>query len=251
MSIFGDRKFRLPRIWSNRELGRFAPLFSGDVINVSGWNDLDKEGRRYRDYFINARTYTLSNYTAEARGFQGLEEEIFLDLEKELPGDLAHKFDVVFNHTVLEHVFDFQMALKNLCRMTRDILILCVPFLQQMHATSTYGDYWRFTPLAMRKLLEDNGMLLLYSSFNSHRKASVYIFLIATKQPEKWSEQFDGKFSYTAPRPPLDGFEPYVGCHAIPNTMYTLRKLLKPFSKVPGRVLHRLHRLGSRDAAPK
>ena len=37
-----DRKFRVARNWSNQEIKRFAPLFSGRVINVSAWNDEDK-----------------------------------------------------------------------------------------------------------------------------------------------------------------------------------------------------------------
>lgn len=64
-----DRKFRIPRIWSNRELKKFAKLFRGTVVNVSGWKDNDKEGANYREYFINASEYWITNYKSEARGF--------------------------------------------------------------------------------------------------------------------------------------------------------------------------------------
>ena len=90
-----DRKFRLPRVWSNRELKKFAHLFEGDVVNVSGWQDKDKEGDEYRNYFTKKRSYTITNYKTEARGFQGRVGEIFLDLEQDLPEDLKGKFDVV------------------------------------------------------------------------------------------------------------------------------------------------------------
>ena len=56
-----DPKYRRARIWSNKELKKIAPKFSGDVINVSGWVDEDKEGKIYREYFVNANTYTISN----------------------------------------------------------------------------------------------------------------------------------------------------------------------------------------------
>lgn len=46
-----DKKFRVPRVWSNRELEKFGHLFSGKGVNVSGWKDIDKEGKKYRDYF--------------------------------------------------------------------------------------------------------------------------------------------------------------------------------------------------------
>ena len=51
MKLFVDRIFRLPRIWSNRELAKFAPLFQGSVVNVSAWKDFDKERMYYREYF--------------------------------------------------------------------------------------------------------------------------------------------------------------------------------------------------------
>ena len=57
-----DRKFRLPRIWSNKILREFAPLFKGKIINISGWEDKDKQGSFYKDYFSNADSYFISNF---------------------------------------------------------------------------------------------------------------------------------------------------------------------------------------------
>jgi len=225
MNLFVDRKFRLPRIWSNRELERFAPLFAGDVLNVSAWRDLDKEGRRYRDYFTNASSYTITNYKAEVDRLQGYEDEIFLDLEQPLPAGLVERFDVVFNHTVLEHVYDVQTAFGNLCRLTKDVVILVVPFLQQMHAA--YADYWRFSPLAIKRLFEDNEMELLYLSFNEQKKASVYVFAIASKMPSKWRDKFEGGLSFRAKEKPRDGSRPYVACHAIGNGGFALARRLR------------------------
>ena len=153
-----DRVFRLPRVWSNRELLKFAKLFKGDVANISGWTDEDKEGAYYKDYFSNVSSYSITNYIEEARGFQGKENEVFLDLTAELPNELINKFDVVFNQTVLEHIYEVNLAVKNLCSMTKDIAIVVVPFLQEMHAN--YGDYWRFTPLAMKNLFNENDISL-------------------------------------------------------------------------------------------
>lgn len=103
-----DKKFRVPRSWSNSELKKFATLFSGRVVNVSGWRDIDKQGACYRDYFINAEEYWITNYRPEARGFQGNQEnELFLDLTDPLPLDFP-KYNVVFNHTVLEHIFEVE-----------------------------------------------------------------------------------------------------------------------------------------------
>ena len=62
MGMRVDSQFRIARIWSNREIKRLAPLFTGDVINVSAWDDRDKEARHYNDYFSKASRYYYTNY---------------------------------------------------------------------------------------------------------------------------------------------------------------------------------------------
>lgn len=185
--MFKDKKYRVPRIWSNKELEKFAHLFSGKAVNVSGWKDIDKEGKKYRDYFSNISEYWITNYKAEARGFQGNQEnEIFLDLEEDLDKSMYEKFDVVFNHTVLEHIFHVNKAFENLCHLSNDIVIIVVPFLQEQHAE--YGDYWRFTPLAVEKLFQQNNMDILYINYNDASDDSIYIFAIGTKNKNKWNK---------------------------------------------------------------
>jgi hypothetical protein len=218
---FIDRRFRLPRVWSNRELEKFAHLFEGSIANVSGWKDVDKEGRKYRDYFVNASSYTITNYKAEARGFQGQEGEIFLDLTKDLPEDLNGSFDVVFNHTVLEHVYEVQKAFHNLCQLSKDVVIVIVPFLQEMHAD--YGDFWRFTPLTMKRMYEENGLDLHYLTFNGHKNASVYLFCIGLKPGSEYARKIPFHFSYEDPEPAIGVFQNWVGCHAIDNSRFAKR----------------------------
>lgn len=182
-----DRKFIRPRVWSNRELRRISPHLSGKVVNVSGWQDLDKEGRRYKEYFSGASEYWISNFRSEARGFQGgLENEFFLDLVQDLDETLVGKFDVVFNHTVLEHVFEVNKAFANLCRLSRDVVIIVVPFLQEEHAD--YGDYWRFTPQVVDKLFQANGFETVYVNYNDDRNASIYLLAVGSRNSERWQK---------------------------------------------------------------
>ena len=209
-----------------------APLFDGDVVNVSAWRDEDKEGGHYRDYFSAAKSYSITNWEARARGFQGLPGEIPLDLETPLPPELEGRFDLCFCHTVLEHVFDFHTALDNLCAMSRDLVVLCVPFLQPMH-DAHYGDYWRFSPQALERLFADRKMSLPYLSFNSHPKAAVYLFAVATRDPERWSGKIPKRGGWIDPKAPWDGSSPYTGCHAIPNTAVSLRKRLGHLFRKP------------------
>lgn len=184
-----DRRYRYPRIWSNGELKKFSNIFSGKIINVSAWRDDDKEGKKYKDYFINASEYFLTNISGE-NGLSNTKDEIYLDLEKDIPQDLVNKFDVVFNHTTLEHVFDINRAFDNLCYLSKDIIVLVIPFLQQQHWTNSYGDYWRFTPKGIIKNLENRNFKVLYLSTTPFKNNSVYIFVIATRQPEKWNGNF-------------------------------------------------------------
>ncbi len=185
MSTLPERRFRKARIWSNKELEKLAPLFSGDVVNVSGWRDDDKEGRRYRDYFINAQSYSITNFTGD-NGFQGAEEEIPLDLERPLPPDLERRFDTVFNHTTLEHVFDVLTAFSNLCRMSRDAVVVVVPFAQVEHWSASYGDYWRISGQALEKLFQREGFSMVYCSANNHRDSAVYVIGIGVRDASAW-----------------------------------------------------------------
>tara|TARA_A100001037_G_scaffold299672_1_gene325823 strand:+ start:98 stop:802 length:705 start_codon:yes stop_codon:yes gene_type:complete len=181
-----DKKFRSPREWSNTELRKFSHLFPGETVNISGWFDEDKEGNTYKSYFTLASNYKISNYKTEARGYTNvLENEFYLDLEQKLDSSLQRKFDIVFNHTVLEHVFEVQKAFNNLCAMSNDIVILVVPFLQEEHGE--YGDYWRFSPQSIDKLFEKNNFALLYINYNDNPSESIYIFAIGSRQPEKWA----------------------------------------------------------------
>lgn len=148
-----DRKFRLPRIWSNKILKLISHNFKGDVINISGWKDEDKEGSNYSKYFSNSRSYSISNYKGE-RGLSNLDNEIFIDLEGDLDKNLIGNYDVCFNHTTLEHVYNFHKAFDNICLMSRDIVIIILPFAQELHETESFGDYWRFTPSALKKCLK-------------------------------------------------------------------------------------------------
>tara|TARA_B100000212_G_scaffold284556_1_gene224882 strand:- start:1114 stop:1836 length:723 start_codon:yes stop_codon:yes gene_type:complete len=240
MKYISERIHKLPRIWSNNELKKFAHIFSGNVVNISGWKDSDKEGKKYETYFRNASTYTITNFKNELRGLQGIKNEIFLDLEKDLPSNLKRSFDVAFNHTVLAHIYNFQKAFSNLCEISNDIVILVVPFLQQYMAN--YGDYWRFTPLSIKKLFEDNGYETIYMSFNSNKFSSVYIFAIASRNPDKWRKFFNWEYSVNDIN--SNSPEKSIGSLAIPAWIgnpkfFFYNKFIEPMKKLFTTKIHK------------
>lgn len=184
-----DRRFRLPRNWSNCELRTIGSLFTGDVVNVSAWEDRDKQGGCYKDYFPNARSYSYTNYGGY-RGLQGMDAELSLDLTGDVPEELRQRFDVVFNHTTLEHIFDVQKAFANLCALSRDVVVVIVPFAQVQHESDDWKDYWRFTPSCVRRLYEANGLTIVYESHSPSKNAAVYLLSVGTRNAERWRARF-------------------------------------------------------------
>jgi hypothetical protein len=197
--------FRKPRLRTNVILERFAHMFSGKIINVSGSSDSDKNsslydyyvgnydsGKKYKEYFINSDSYTVSNYPNDKTEYSlDKTDMIFLDLEETLSEKTYMKYDVVFNHTVFEHIFDIFTAFKNLCLLSNDIVIFVVPQFQRIHDYHRgYKDYWRFTPFAVDKLFEESGFTVLYRETTVGFSESMYLFYIATRNPNKWKDKF-------------------------------------------------------------
>jgi hypothetical protein len=185
-----DRTFRLPRVWSNQILREIAPLAYGEIINVSGWDDRDKEGGHYREYFVHAHAYYISNYSGE-RGLSDARAitNFNIDLSIPLSESLIGRFDVVYNHTTLEHIFELDIAFGNLCSLSRDLVIVVVPFAQPLHFTSSYGDYWRFTPMTLRQLFIKNGFEVVYEAANNDENAGIYLFFVGSKRPGDWKDK--------------------------------------------------------------
>lgn len=194
---FHDKAFRAPRLWSNRELAKFAPLFPGDVVNVSAWEDKDKDGRLYRDYFSAAASYSITNFGTDQGVLQGSANELFLDLEQPLSADLVGRFDLVFNHTTLEHVYDFRTAFANMCALSRDAVIIVVPWLQPLH--SNYGDYWRFSPQAIARLFAEQGLSVCHLAWNTDPQSSVYVFAVAVRDPGRWGGRLGAPIDAASP----------------------------------------------------
>jgi len=212
--MFTDRAFRTARLWSNEQLRVIAPVFTGDIVNVSAWDDRDKDGGRYCDYFTGATEYFTTNYKGE-RGLQQRPNEFFLDLTGEVPAELRQRFDVAFNHTTLEHVFEVRTAFRNLCTLSRDVVIVVVPFAQVQHETQSFGDFWRFTPTCLRQLYAENGLEVIYESENRNRNEAVYLLFAGARHPERWRHRMP---EYR----PLDRSAAWIGATPIRDAVISL-----------------------------
>ena len=183
-SILNKREHN-PRWWSNDELKLFSDYYSGDVLNVSAGADKDKDGSCYREYFKKAKSYTITNYVLEdVDGY----DQIELDLEKELNPQLKNQYELVFNHTILEHIYDTKAAISNMCSMSNDTVISVVPWMQPYHhVENQYKDWWRFSPFSLVQLFNEEGFKTLYINWNKDPFGYIYIFHIASKKPENWN----------------------------------------------------------------
>lgn len=188
-----EPRYRRARVWSNQELREIAPYFTGDIINLSGWADEDKTGGTYQEYFINARSYCISNKEGGAQ--QGkklrLEDSIAIDLEYPVSAEHFQAYDCVFVHTVLEHVFNVFQAVDNICKMSRNTVICVAPFLQTIHQSEDYQDYWRLTPAALERLFASHGFITVYARGGPNiDSTSLYYLWVASKHPDKWIDIF-------------------------------------------------------------
>lgn len=174
-----------PRQWSNRELLKLAGFFTGDIINVGAWRDEDKEGDFYKSYFSNAKTYVKANYSGED-GLVNLPDELFLDLSVPLSQDIG-SYDLVFSHTVLEHVHPLSIAFDNICNLSRDSVLAVVPFIQCFHGRDgSYGDYTRFTPMLLEELFRERGFEIVYLNWNDDFPVmNVYLIVLASRYPNR------------------------------------------------------------------
>ena len=183
---------RMPRAWSNRELKMIGISLSGSVLNCSGWCDEDKQGGYYQDYFPRATEYHVS--MREIRIFEGEDKsisrrpDIAIDLEHPISTLMVGQYDIVFCHTVLEHVFDIFTAFENLAALSRDVVIVVVPWCQRVHeshsSNDSYCDYWRIAPSTLKHLFEKNGLSLIYINGNLDFHASTYYLAVGSKQPD-------------------------------------------------------------------
>jgi SAM-dependent methyltransferase len=132
------------RVESNALLREWCADVTGAVLSVGSGGDIDKEGRRYRDYFTKAVTYVTSDIVPGC--------DVNLDLRR-VPLSFTSTFDAIFCSGVLEHVDDVEAAIDGCWRILRPngVLLVGVPFKQPIHRAP--GDFWRFTEFGTRYLL--------------------------------------------------------------------------------------------------
>lgn len=162
-----------------------------------------------------ASVFPLCSSFGGARGSTGRESEIFLNLSAPLESSLEHQLDVVLNHTTLEHIFDVRAASSNLCALSRDVVIVIVPFAQAEHDSPSWGAYWRFKPRCLRELFRENGLEVVYESGSPYGNAGSYLLAAGGRVPYLWRERLPDS-------QPLDGLGVRTAARSIGLHLHSL-----------------------------
>ncbi|HBT80831.1 MAG: hypothetical protein UW46_C0012G0014 [Candidatus Yanofskybacteria bacterium GW2011_GWF1_44_227] len=104
-----DKSLVNARHFSNEMLREYAPVLDGSVINVSGWDDRDKEGGYYREYLTRKLSYAVPNAPSKQKGFGSMVdsgvEELGLDLMLPLRNELVGGDSMLFSTILLSNMY--------------------------------------------------------------------------------------------------------------------------------------------------
>lgn len=178
------------RNWSNKilkELAESLPRFE-NAINVSGFLDSDKAEGKYRSYF-DTNNYEISKFTGDNLQ-SNPNSKIFIDLDSDVSKlNKTHldKYNLVFSHTVLEHVKNPFNAFKifSAIMAPNSILINVVPFIYKFHfSKNNYGDYWRYTPHGLEELHKNADLIMNEIRIGPRNSFEKYIISVGSNNQE-------------------------------------------------------------------
>lgn len=120
------------------------------VLNAGAQGDSqDKQGKRYRDYFPNARFYSVDQRPST-------EDPNHFAMDLHRLSEISLTFDLVLCLNVLEHVRNPFIVAQQLTRVLKPsgYLFVTVPFIYPAHPALDKGfdDYWRFTGAGLKEL---------------------------------------------------------------------------------------------------
>ena len=163
--IFGIRKF------NDRSIRDYArSVRHKHILEIgSGTAEYGKDYYSAKRYFDKSNTFVQSDINPEY-GHQIID---ITDM------DFENEYDLILCMNVLEHVYDYQLGIKNMHRALKPggELIIFVPMFYPLHDEP--HDYWRFTEHALRRMLED--FEIVEFRHKGLREMSVAYFLVGRK----------------------------------------------------------------------
>ena len=92
------------------------------------------------------------------------------------------EFDIILCLNVLEHVYEYQIALDNMYKSLKKggTAVIAVPTFYPLHDEP--GDFWRFTEHSLRKLLMDTGFKINKFTYRGKREYPYTYYVEASKK---------------------------------------------------------------------
>ena len=163
--VSGNRRFYY------RELKKIAKESEGKVILEIG------SGKKVNGKY----SYSASHLFPDAKEFIMTDVDPkfghrVLDITK---SDEKDKYDIVLCLNVLEHVYDYNLAIANLRKSLKSggLLVIAVPFAFPLHDEP--NDYWRFTEHTLKIILKEFSHVDI--SNQRFQKLPTGYFVLATK----------------------------------------------------------------------
>ncbi|MBL8079493.1 MAG: methyltransferase domain-containing protein [Anaerolineales bacterium] len=137
--VFLSRHFSIFRHYQNLFLDKYGKEFTGELIEIGG-----KRSYAHQRFFPNISAFRCTNISEDA-------DDILDVTQMNLADGSVDGFLCI---SVLEHVFDFKKAIREMERTLKigGKLLLVVPFAYPYHDEV---DYWRFSQDAYTELLND------------------------------------------------------------------------------------------------
>lgn len=144
----------LARYFLWKKISRATRYFSGILIDVGSGK------KPYKGLISQSCRYLGFDYPSYFSRLDSKEDEIKPDIAGDgtrLPFK-SRSADVVFSVHVIEHVFDTNLLINEMCRILKDggFLVMCAPLTYPLHHKTL--DFYRFTNIAIERLLKSSNM---------------------------------------------------------------------------------------------
>ncbi len=163
--IFGIRRF------NNKCIRGFAEGIENSIILEIG------SGKRIGKVY----PYSARKYFGESNVF--IQSDIIEDFGHDIIDITSNmgneKYDVIICMNVLEHVYEYSLAITNMYRAIKPggRLVVFVPYMYPLHDEP--NDYWRFSEHALRKMIVPFNILSI--NYSGLRQFPVAYFIVAKK----------------------------------------------------------------------
>ena len=136
--------------------------------------------KRFAPFFNKAKYYSLEHPNGiNQKGMSGIQYDFICELDDQSFPVQSEYFNLVYCHSVLEHIFDTRQFLFNIKRVLKrgGCLYINVPFVYYEHEIPY--DYFRFTRFGLQRHIRDSGMevVSIEPSSNAFEGASSFLLM--------------------------------------------------------------------------